>query len=98
MPAAPSSLTNLAIGQLLTAAQALRGGRERLLPARAAVPDPRARCGVRHRLAVILALALCAVLAGTRSLTAITEWPLMPSRPPRMPSASPRLGAAAHAR
>jgi predicted transposase YbfD/YdcC len=40
----------------------------------AAVPDPRARRGVRHRLAVILGLALCAVLAGARSFTAIGEW------------------------
>jgi len=30
--------------------------------------------GVRHRLAVILALAVCAVLAGARSFTAIAEW------------------------
>ena len=40
----------------------------------AAVADPRARRGVRHRLAVILALAVCAVLAGARSSTAIAEW------------------------
>jgi len=39
-----------------------------------AVPDPRARRGVRHRLAVILGLAVCAVLAGARSFTAIAEW------------------------
>jgi hypothetical protein len=29
---------------------------------------------VRHRLAVILGLAVCAVLAGARSFTAIAEW------------------------
>jgi DDE_Tnp_1-associated len=74
MPAARSSLTDPAIGQLLTAAQALSGQRARLLPVLAAVPDPRARRGVRHRLAVILGLALCAVLAGARSFTAIAEW------------------------
>ena len=74
MPAAPSSLTDPAIGQLLTAARALSGQRPRLLPALAAIPDPRARRGVRHRLAVILGLALCAVLAGARSFTAIAEW------------------------
>jgi DNA-binding PadR family transcriptional regulator len=39
----------------------------------AAVADPRARRGVRHRLALILALAVCAVLAGARSFTAIAE-------------------------
>ena len=74
MPAAPSSLTDPAIGQLLTAAQALSGARARLLPVLAAIPDPRARRGVRHRLAVILSLAVCAVLAGARSFTAIAEW------------------------
>jgi predicted transposase YbfD/YdcC len=74
MPAAPSSLTDPAIGQLLTAAQALSSERGRLLAVLAAVPDPRARRGVRHRLAVILSLALCAVLAGARSFTAIAEW------------------------
>jgi predicted transposase YbfD/YdcC len=74
MPAAPSSLTDPAIGQLLTAAQALGAERARLLAVLAAVPDPRARRGVRHRLTVILSLALCAVLAGARSFTAIAEW------------------------
>jgi hypothetical protein len=49
---------------LLTAARALDGKRARLLPALAAVPDPRARRGVRHRLAVISGLALWAVVAG----------------------------------
>jgi hypothetical protein len=29
---------------------------------------------VRHRLAVILGLAVCALLAGARSFTAIAEW------------------------
>lgn len=37
------------------------------------VPDPRARRGVRHRFAVIVAVALSAVLAGARSFTAIGE-------------------------
>jgi hypothetical protein len=74
MPAAPSSLTDPAIGQLLAAAQALGGDRARLLPVLAAVPGPRARRGIRHRLAVILDLAVCAVLAGARSFTAIAEW------------------------
>jgi hypothetical protein len=38
MPAAPSSLTDLGIGQLLAAAQALDGERARLLRVLAAVP------------------------------------------------------------
>jgi predicted transposase YbfD/YdcC len=74
MPAASSSLTDPAIGQLLTVAQALDGERARLLPVLAAIPDPRARRGVRHQLAVILGLAVCAVVAGARSFTAIAEW------------------------
>jgi hypothetical protein len=45
-----------------------------LLPLLAALPDPRARCGVCHRLAVILGLARCAVLVGAQSFTAIAEW------------------------
>jgi Rhodopirellula transposase DDE domain/DDE_Tnp_1-associated len=57
---------------LLAAAQTLGSGRLRLLPVLAAIPDPRARRGVRHRLVVILSLAVCAVLAGARSFTAIT--------------------------
>ena len=74
MPAASSSLIDPAIGQLLAAARALDPERARLLPVLTAVPDPRARRGVRHRLAMILGLALCAVLAGARSFTAIAEW------------------------
>ena len=74
MPAAPSCLTDPAIGQLLAAAQAVGSDRSGLLPVLAAVPDPRARRGVRHRLTVILGLAVCAVLAGARSFTAIAEW------------------------
>ena len=74
MPAAPSSLTDPAIGQLLTAAQTLDGKQAGLLPVLAAIPAPRARRGVRHQLAVILGLALCAVVAGARPFTAIAEW------------------------
>jgi predicted transposase YbfD/YdcC len=74
MPAAPSSPINPAIGQLLTAARGLGGNRGFLLPVLAAIPDPRARRGVRHRLAVILTLSVCAVLAGARSFVAIAEW------------------------
>jgi hypothetical protein len=40
----------------------------------AKMADPGHRRGVRHRLAVILGLAVCAVLAGARSVTAIAEW------------------------
>ncbi|WP_430335848.1 transposase family protein [Rhodococcus sp. ACT016] len=46
----------------------------RILEVRDQVPDPRARRGVRHRLTVILTVALAAVCAGARSFTAIAEW------------------------
>jgi predicted transposase YbfD/YdcC len=38
------------------------------------VVDPRKRRGVRHRLAVVLAIAIAATLAGARSFAAIAEW------------------------
>ena len=38
------------------------------------VVDPRMRRGVRHRVEVVLAFALCAMLAGARSLAAIAQW------------------------
>jgi len=74
MPAAPSSPIDPAIGQLPAAAAGLSSGHAPLLRVLAAIPDPRARRGVRHKLAVILSLAVCAVLAGARSFTAIAEW------------------------
>src|SRR2546421_1916837 len=40
----------------------------------AGVPDPRDRRGLRHELVGVLAVAVCAVLAGARSFTAIGEW------------------------
>jgi hypothetical protein len=40
----------------------------------ATVPDPRDRRGVCHRLASLLSVVVCAVLAGAKSLTAIGEW------------------------
>ena len=39
-----------------------------------AMPDPRKRRGVRHKIQGILATAICAVLAGARSITAMAEW------------------------
>jgi predicted transposase YbfD/YdcC len=45
-----------------------------LLAALAAVPDPRARRGVRHGFVAIVAIGVCAVLAGARTFTAIAEW------------------------
>jgi predicted transposase YbfD/YdcC len=74
MPAALSSPIDPAVGQLLRVARAQGRAGASVLPVLAAVPDPRARRGVRHRLGVILGLAVCAVLAGAQSFTAIAEW------------------------
>lgn len=72
MPASPSSLiaslSAVPIG--LNPPQLAIG----LSAALAAVPDPRARRGIRHRLGVVLTAAVCAVVAGYRSYTAIAEW------------------------
>lgn len=40
----------------------------------ATVPDPRKARGVRHALATVLTIAQCAVVAGARTLVAISEW------------------------
>lgn len=45
-----------------------------LLVALARVPDPRKARGCRHRLVTVLAVSVCAVLAGARSYVAIAEW------------------------
>src|ERR1035441_1968991 len=74
MPAPPSSLIDPAIGHLLEVAAETSEGQPGLLAVLARVADPRRRRGVRHRLAGILGLALCAVVAGARSFTAIAEW------------------------
>ena len=72
MPASPSSLiaSLSAVPAELGPPQLTIG----LPAALAAVPDPRARRGIRHRLVVVLTAAVCAVVAGCRSYTAIAEW------------------------
>src|SRR6266480_4611120 len=45
-----------------------------LLHALAAVPDPRDPRGVRYRLTSLLAVAVCAVLAGAVTFAAIADW------------------------
>jgi hypothetical protein len=74
MPAPPSSLIDPVIGHLVELAADAAKDQRGLLGVLAGVADPRRRRGVRHRLAVILGLALCAVVAGARSFTAIAEW------------------------
>jgi predicted transposase YbfD/YdcC len=74
MPAPPSSLIDPALGHLVELAAGVTGEQPGLVELLARVADPRHRRGVRHRLAGILGLALCAVVAGARSFTAIAEW------------------------
>jgi predicted transposase YbfD/YdcC len=49
-------------------------GRRGLLEVLAAVPDPRDPRGVRYQLASLLAVAVCAVLAGAVTFAAIADW------------------------
>ena len=59
----------------LPAELALDGEHQRdLVAALGAVPDPRRRRGVRYRLASLLAVAVCAVLAGACTFAAIADW------------------------
>jgi predicted transposase YbfD/YdcC len=72
MPASPSSLiASLSAAPAGLSTQELTAG---LPTALATVPDPRARRGIRHRLPVVVSAAICAVVAGYRSYTAIAEW------------------------
>ncbi|MCY4654781.1 MAG: transposase family protein, partial [Dehalococcoidia bacterium] len=47
---------------------------ESLLIAFEEVPDPRSAHGRRHPLSAILALSVCAMVSGARSLYAIAQW------------------------
>jgi hypothetical protein len=48
--------------------------KESLIEALAGVPDPRGRQGRRYQLASVLAMAVCAMACGARSLYAIAQW------------------------
>lgn len=50
------------------------GGEGGLLDVLGGVVDPRMPRGVRHRVEVVLAFAVCAMLAGSKSLQAIAQW------------------------
>jgi hypothetical protein len=70
--------TALAAGQLALMGRrgsALAGAApEDLLEALRQVPDPRDRRGIRYPLVPVLAISVCAMLAGARSYAAIAEW------------------------
>ena len=50
------------------------GEQDGLLNALAKVPDPRDPRGIRYPLSAVLAVAVCAVMAGASSFAAITDW------------------------
>ena len=74
MPACVSSLIPSAVDQAGIDSVLGREVPADLLRVLEGVTDPRSRRGVRHQLAVILGIAVCAMLAGARSFTAIAEW------------------------
>jgi predicted transposase YbfD/YdcC len=73
-----SSPTVLAAGQLALLGRAgpalACSAPEGLLDALGRVPDPRDRRGIRYPLVPVLAIAVCAMLAGARSYAAIAEF------------------------
>ena len=72
---APSSSSIPAAFTQLDGAEALGDGDvPHPLAYLAAIRDPRAPSGRRHRLIAILAMAAAAVLTGARSFAAIAEW------------------------
>ncbi|WP_220094073.1 ISAs1 family transposase [Arthrobacter sp. AQ5-05] len=73
MPSSPISILH---GQLEDIPENLHSfvTPESIFQALAAFPDHRKPRGIRHQLAWILAVALCAVLAGAKSFAAIADW------------------------
>jgi predicted transposase YbfD/YdcC len=48
--------------------------RELLVELLGRIPDPRCRRGIRHPVGALIAVGVCAVMAGARGFTAIGEW------------------------
>ncbi|WP_106131597.1 ISAs1 family transposase [Pseudosporangium ferrugineum] len=74
---ASSLIPALAVTAPVSTAEAVpvtEGERGGLLHALAAVPDPRDPRGVRYPLTALLAVAVCAVMAGASSFATITDW------------------------
>ena len=80
MPSSVSLPVPPVVAHLAAVAEEYRVSGRALLTALSGVPDPRARRGVRHQMSTIFGVALCAVLAGARSFTAIGEWAANASR------------------
>ena len=75
MSACPIQVLSAATTPTETAARPVTEGEQAgLLLALAAVTDPRSPRGLRYPLAGLLTVAVCAVLAGASSVTAIADW------------------------
>ncbi len=75
MSSSPAALAGGHLDALAAVAPGRAGGVPAgLLEALSQVPDPRDRRGVRYPFLPVLAMAVCATLAGARSFTAIAEW------------------------
>src|SRR5262245_40054935 len=75
MPSSPIPLLTAALPADSTPPTPVTDGEQAgLAQALAAVPDPRDPRGVRYRLASLLAVAVCASLAGASTFAAITDW------------------------
>ena len=74
MPARTSSLIPALRAQPDVPVDLDAAGCADLLQQLASLPDPRRRRGRRHGITAVLAVAVCAVLAGARSFAAISEW------------------------
>jgi DDE_Tnp_1-associated len=83
MPSSPTALAGGQLGLLSRSEVAVAGAAaEDLLEALGRVPDPRDPRGRRYPLVPVLAIAVCAMLAGARSYAAIAEWAA--DAPPRL--------------
>src|SRR5215831_14219162 len=83
MPSSPTVLAGGQLGLLSRSEVAVAGAAaEDLLEALGRVPDPRDPRGRRYPLVPVLAIAVCAMLAGARSYAAIAEWAA--DAPPRL--------------
>jgi DDE family transposase len=67
IPAVADHLAKLELPDPVVLAPALSAALEKVV-------DPRKARGIRHRLAVLLTVTVCAVAAGARSFVAVAEW------------------------
>jgi hypothetical protein len=75
MSACPIQVLSAVTGPTDTPARPVTEGEQAgLLLALTTVPDPRSPRGLRYPLAGLLTVAVCAVLAGASSVTAIADW------------------------